>query len=421
MKIVLASYGTRGDLEPCLAVGRELIRRGHDVCAAVPPDMRELAAAAEVKSQSYGLATRDWVDAYRGFWDCYHGEFWRIRKLQRLWREMRNAVAQCWEIGCPTLKSLADGADLVITTIPLEQIAANVAEFYDTPLVTLHYAPARINGGQHPVLPSSIYRAAMTASEWMWWRLDKKWEDAQRSDLGLPKARTTTQRRIADRGSLEIQTYEDFCFPGLAAEWTRFDGRRPFVGPLTLGLPAESDDEVASWIADGQAPICFALGSIPSESPSALYERITTACAEIGERALICSGGTDLSAAPQSHEVKVVRAMNYGRIFPMCRAIAHNGGSGTTAASLRAGVPQLVLWSLHDQPWWGAVVQRFKVGTTRRLTATTQESLVADLRQILTVDCARQARDIGARMHTPAESVMGASDVVESFMFHRST
>ena len=53
-----------------------------------------------------------------------------------------------------------------------------------------------------------------------------------------------------------------FAFPGLAAEWAKWDGRRPFVGALTLELPTDADEEVASWIAAGTPPIYFGFGSI---------------------------------------------------------------------------------------------------------------------------------------------------------------
>jgi UDP:flavonoid glycosyltransferase YjiC (YdhE family) len=62
---------------------------------------------------------------------------------------------------------------------------------------------------------------------------------------------------------LEIQAYDELCFPGLAAEWPEQRGRRPFVGALTLELPTDADDEVLSWIAAGTRPIYFGFGSMP--------------------------------------------------------------------------------------------------------------------------------------------------------------
>ena len=79
---------------------------------------------------------------------------------------------------------------------------------------------------------------------------------------------------------------------------------------------------------------------------------IGAACALLGERALVGAGGTDFSGVPHFDHVKVVGVVNYATIFPTCRAVVHHGGAGTLAACLRAGVPQLILWTLPDQPFF---------------------------------------------------------------------
>ena len=147
-------------------------------------------------------------------------------------------------------------------------IAANVAEYYGIPLAALHYFPARVNGQLIPILPSPLIRSMISALWWLHWRVTKKPEDAQRRELGLPKATASSTRRIAERGSLDIQAYDELCFPGLAAEWAEWDGRRPFVGALTMELTTDADDEVASWIAAGTPPIYFGFGSMPVQSPA---------------------------------------------------------------------------------------------------------------------------------------------------------
>ena len=180
--------------------------------------------------------------------------------------------------------------------------------------------------------------------------MTKKLDDAQRRELGLPKPTGTAPRRIAERGSLEIQAYDEVCFPGLGAEWAKWDGQRPFVGALTMDLPTDADEEVASWIAAGTPPIFFGFGSTPVESPAETLAMISAACAQLGERALVCAGWTDFSYVPHFEHVKVVGAMNYAAIFPACRAVVHHGGAGTTAVGLRAGVPTLILstWRRSD-------------------------------------------------------------------------
>jgi UDP:flavonoid glycosyltransferase YjiC (YdhE family) len=232
-------------------------------------------------------------------------------------------------------------------------------------------------------------------------------EGAQRRTLGLPEAAGPWTR------FLQIQAYDERCFPGLAAEWGQQASQRPFVGALTLELPTNADQEVLSWITAGTPPIYFGLGSTPIASPADTVTMIITACARLGERALICSGPNDFSDIPHSDHVKWVDAVNHSAVLPACRAVIHHGGAGTTAAALRAGIPSLILWLWLDQPLWAAVVERLKVGLGRRFWETTVESLVTDLAFVLAPQYAVQAREVAAQMTKPAESRASAADLLE--------
>jgi UDP:flavonoid glycosyltransferase YjiC (YdhE family) len=182
-----------------------------------------------------------------------------------------------------------------------------------------------------------------------------------------------------------------------------------------MELPADADEEVASWIAAGTPPIFFGFGSMPVEASVDTLAMISAACAQLGERALVCSGSSDFHNVPHFEHVKVVDTMNYAAAFPACRAVVHHGGVGTTAAGLRAGVPTLILPTWADQKLWAAQVRRLKVGSARRFSTTTQKTLVADLRTILTPQYVARAREIATRMTKPAESVAAAADLAQSF------
>ncbi len=415
MKFVLASYGTRGDVEPSVVVGQELQRRGHDVRMAVPPDSVAFTESAGLVTFPYGLESQAWLDLYREFWTGIFGKFWRLREMRRTWRELWEESDCCWAGMNTTLMSIADGADLLLTGQSYQEPAANIAEYYDIPFATLYHAPLRPNGQAVSFLPPPLSRAVMSGFDWVAWRLNKKVEDIQRRELGLRKAKTPPMRRITERGSLEIQAYDEVCFPGLAEEWAKWGDRRPFVGALTMELPTTADDEVAPWIAEGTPPIFFGFGSMRVESAADTVAMIGSACAELDERALIGAGWSNFRDIPHGDHVKVVGAVNYATVFPACRAIVHHGGSGTTAASLRAGVPTLILSMDANQAVWGVQLERLKVGASRRFSATDRDSLVEDLRRILAPDYAMRARKIAARMTTPAQSRMRAADVAEKF------
>lgn len=417
MKFVVASYGTRGDIEPCAAVGIELQQRGHDVCLAVPPNLIGFVESAGLRAVRYGNR-----DSQKQLDEQFLHNAWKLQNPLKLLREAMAPVTEGWAELSAMLTPVAAGADLLLTGQIYQEVVANVAEHHDIPLAALHFYPMRANGEiAFPArLPGPMVRSTITTLDWLYWRMTKGVEDEQRRVLGLPKASSPAPKRMADRGALEIQAYDELCFPGLAAEWApKFGDRRPFVGALTMGLPTDADDDVASWIAAGTPPIYFGFGSMPVGSLADRVDMIGAACERLGERALICSGPSDSTEIPQLDHVKVVRAVNHAAIFPLCRAVVHHGGAGTSAAGLRAGVPTLVLWVTSDQPIWAAQVKELKVGRGRRFSSTTRDTLVTDLKAILSPECVARARETGARMTKPAASAAATADLLEEAVRRR--
>jgi vancomycin aglycone glucosyltransferase len=385
MKFVLASVGSRGDVEPFAAVGRELLRRGHEVRMAVPSTMLGLVESAGLAAVPYGPDPDELhaADSIRNF--C------KPQNPITVMFELMEHINQYWPQMGATLTELADGADLLLTGGSDQGLAANVAEYYEISRAELHFFPGgsqRMDGWIGPIT--------------------KEAEDAQRRALGLREATGPAPR------SLEIQAYDELCFPGLTAQWGEQAERRPFVGALTLELPTDADDEVLSWIAAGTPPIYFGFGSsVRVASGVDTIALISAACAELGERALICSGSSDFTDMPSFDHVKLVEAMNHGAIFPACRAVVHQGGAGTTAAGMRAGVPTLILCLWLDQPIWADVVTQLGVGFGRHFSMTTPETLIADLRSIMSPQCVAAARRIATQLTKPAESVGSTADLLE--------
>jgi UDP:flavonoid glycosyltransferase YjiC (YdhE family) len=406
MRVTLAVHGTRGDVEPCAAVGLELLRRGHDVRVAVPPNLIGFVEKAGLpKAVAYGPDSQKQLD------DDFFREFWKVQNPATLVRKGMDYITEGWAEMSETLVSLSEDADIFLTGTTYQEVVANVAEYRGVPMAALHYFPARANGSAVPIpAPHPLIRTVWTAVEWLHWRMMKTAEDAQRRELGLPEATVRCARRIVDGGALEIQAYDELFFPGLFQEW---EGTRPFVGALTMGLPTPTDDEVVSWIAGGPPPIYFGFGSMPVESPSEAVAMISDVCAELGERALISSGVWDLDETAYGEHVKLVGAVNHAAVFPTCRAVVHHGGAGTTAAGMRAAVPTLVLWVGADQPVWATQVKRLKVGTSRRFTSTNRDRLLSDLKTVLDPAIAGRAREVATQLTKPEASVSAVADLLE--------
>lgn len=379
MKFALAGYGSRGDVEPFAAVGRELLRRGHDVSIAVTPNMIGFVESAGLAAGAFGPDPPQ------------HHDFSHttLQNPILMMAAVMDQIRAAWAQWGASLLALANGADLVLTGKSEQGLAANVAQYYGIPQAALHFFP---DGAAQ----TNDMLAGLAAEA----------EDAQRAELGLVQVPGTS--------ALEIQAYDKLCFPGLAAHWAQQGLRRPFVGSLTLELRADADGEALAWIKAGTPPIYFGFGSGVRVASADTVAVIAEACAQLGERALICSGPNDFTAVAHFDHVKVVGEVNHATVFPACRAVVHHGGAGTTAAGMRAGIPALILGlGVDDQQVWAETVQRLKVGSGGEFRTTTLNSLIAALRCILAPEYATRARAIAALMATPAESVGRAADLLE--------
>ena len=350
----------------------------------VPPDKLGFVESAGLAAVAYGPDTREQMNTAMDF-------IGHVKNPMSALPQLLEHVTQLWTQKSTSLVSLADGADMLVAGMNEQRLAANVAEYHRIPLAAVHFFPAQVL--ELGRLQSHITQLA---------------EDAQRGALGLPEATGPSTRQM-----VEIQGYDELCLPGPAAEWVESGRQQHFVGALTLGMPTDADEEVLSWIADGTPPIYFGFGSTPVASAAETVAMISGACTQLGERALICSGANDFTHIPHPNHVKIVGALNHATIFPACRAVVHHGGAGTTAAGMRAGVPTLILWIWLDQPIWAAAVSQLEVGVGRPFSATTQESLVADLRLILSPQCVTRAREVATQMSKPGESIASAADLLE--------
>lgn len=409
MKFVLAVHGTRGDVEPCAAVGVELRRRGHAVHMAVPPNLIEFVESAGLTGVAYGPDSDEQINTVAAF----------VRNLTRaqnplnLARAVKELFVEGWAEMGTTLTTLADGADLVMTGQTYHGVAANVAEYYDIPAAALHHFPMQVNGQiAIPSIPTpaTLVRATMKVSWRLYAYVSKDADRAQRRELGLPPAPAPAVRRLAERGAPEIQAYDPVFFPGLAAEWS---DRRPFVGPLTMELHSEPNEELESWIAAGTPPIYFGFGSTPVQTPVQTLAMISDVCAQLGERALIYSPAANSTRIRHADHVKRVGLVNYSTILPKCRAVVHHGAPvpPPRPASGNAHADSLGRGRSTD-------LGRCRPTTQSRLCQTLYEHHPRVIAQGATIDpgagMRARAREISTRMTRPTAAVTAAADLLEA-------
>ena len=162
------------------------------------------------------------------------------------------------------------------------------------------YFPLRPNGQLLPFLPAPLSRTAMTrvlvAGSGLLGSFERRTAPRPRPSEGH-RPRDATDHRHVELSKSRLTTR--CAFPGWQPNGRNGRGQRPFVGTLTMELPTDADEEVASWIAAGTPPICFGFGSMAIDSAADTIAMISAACAQLGERALVCAGWSRFRRYPR--------------------------------------------------------------------------------------------------------------------------
>jgi len=135
----------------------------------------------------------------------------------------------------------------------------------------------------------------------------------------------------------------------------------------------EPPAEVARFLADGPPPVFVGFGSMEDQQPERMTATVVKALEASGQRGIIQSGWMGLGSMHLPESILQVDSLPHSWLFPKMAAVVHHGGSGTTAAGLRAGVPSIITPVLGDQLFWAQRIEQLGVGfspaTFHKLTA----------------------------------------------------
>lgn len=380
MRIAFAMHGSRGDVQPAVALAIEFVRRGHSVDMAVPDDL----VASVTRT---GLPTRTLCPSTA---ELLASPLVKERLKSRNPRTRLDALREIGSHGSAmserVMGELADSSDILITGPLAQERAAAVAESRSIPFVPLHYCPIRPNHHVSPLyrpIPRPITALAWHSVDQLVWLTQRRADRTLRRRLGLPVATGTIGTRLRRRGSVEIQAYDAELFPRLPEEWGQ---QRPFTGFL---LPDEQtrsllngDDtrsslpHVLDWILSGRSPVYVGFGSMHVTA-----QRVGIIVKTLLSRGFRVVAQTAHDLPEHNGLLRIPGAIDHERLFPSCRAAVHHGGAGTTAAAVRAGVPSVIGWLSADQPMWAAALRDHGAGVgapLSRLSAADLDFLAAD-------------------------------------------
>ncbi len=338
MRVVLASVGTRGDVQPMLAFARALVGRGHEAVVACPATFAGWARAHGVEHQELGEDMQALIATGKGAPER------SASGMTRYFTEQLSRQA-------PALLAIARGADAIVAT-GMAWTAPSVAEKLGVPALLMLPSTAALPSRSYPPPLMPWFGLPRWANGVLWWMSDAIQNrmmggplNAARATLGLPPVAAFDRYLLVDTPVL-VAADEALLPPD-----PRWAERCPYTGFLFLDDPAPLDPALDAWLSSGEPPVCVTFGSMAGDGPARVSAILRDAIAATRCRCLVLSGSGGLFAGvdPLPDAFHVVREAPHQRLFPRVAALVHHGGSGTTAAALRAGVPQVILPMMLDQ------------------------------------------------------------------------
>lgn len=412
-RIVLATFGSHGDLNPFLALGGELKARGHDVVVATAPvykpDVEALGLThAPVRPD---LDQKD------------------VRTLERAMDPNGGAEVIIAELLMPVLRdtyadleTAAEGADLLVSHV-LTYAAPVLAEKKKLRWLSTSLQPIMFfSAYDPPVLAPAPWLASLRVLGPGFNRVllrslklfSRRWGDpvrALRKDLGLgPGKDPIFEGQYSPQGVLAL--YSPLFAPP-QPDWPEkvtLCGF-PFLDQDIGGKPL--DPRLEDFLKAGEKPVVFTLGSTAVRIAGDFYQNAAVAARLLGKRAVLLAGEAAETLGTLPPGVIAVPSAPYHLLFPRCAAVVHSGGIGTTAQALRAGIPQLVAPFAHDQFDNGERIKRIGVGYIGKRTASAVKLAAALPRLTDNETTKRQAARIGALIRTE-HGVKTACDAIDA-------
>jgi vancomycin aglycone glucosyltransferase len=393
MRVVLSTWGSRGDVEPLAGLAVRLRELGAEALVCAPPDeeFAALLARVGVPHVPLGPTVHSVVAGPKP------------PSAQTAFRLAPELVAARFE----TLTAAAEGADALLATGLMPAGARDVAEklglryvlacFHTFGLPSRHFPPGRRPGTPSP--PEETDNRVL-------------WEqDAQRVNALYGEALNSHRAAI---GLPPVDNVRDHVFgdrPWLAADPTLWPSQgKTDLDVLQTGAWILPDDRplpagLEAFLDAGAPPVYVGFGSMAAYAPKDIARVAIEASRANGRRVLLARGWAGLVPIDDAGDCFTVGEVNQQALFPRVAAVVHHGGAGTTTTAARAGAPQVVVPQIADQPHWAARVAELGIGTAHDGRTPTLDSLSAALRTALTPETRARARAVAGTIRTDGTTV----------------
>ncbi|MFB0634561.1 glycosyltransferase [Bacillus rugosus] len=349
MKINLLTIGTRGDVQPFIALGKELSRRGRHITICTGGAFKDLA---EKNRLTFSAIRADYADLTQS----EEGKNMLKGNLISIVSQMKTVIYPMMEQMLDDIWAASKDADAIIYH-PKVFGGYDIAEALHIPAFIAHpvpvIAPTRLF--TNPVLPFAMQNGALNRASFKmnrlltaaFFSLINKW---RHETLSLPDKRSVFKDDSILNGKHIPVLYG--CSPSIIPFDQQWKGHVSMQGFWFLDEDAWTPPPELLRFLEAGPPFTVSFSSMPLRNPDHILDMLQQAFKETGQRAILLTGSSGIKQTIDSPHIFTAGSIPHDWIFPQSQAVIHHGGAGTTAAALKAGKPMVICPFSGDQLFW---------------------------------------------------------------------
>ncbi|WP_328994160.1 glycosyltransferase [Kribbella sp. NBC_01245] len=393
MRVLLSTYGSRGDVEPMVGLAFRLRELGAEVRVCAPPDkeFEGLLAGIGVPLVPVGPSAR------------------ALTKEAPPASSISQRAAELVANQVDVVTAAAEGCDAMVVTgmLPTAAAALSVAEKLGIRSVSVTFQQLTLPSPQRrPLAYPGRPLPKDVADNRVLWEMDAEsintlfgeGLNTSRASIGLPPVDSVREYVIGDQPWLATDPTLDPL-----TDMPDFDVVQTGAWILPDERPLAAD--LVAFLEAGEPPVYVGFGSMAMHASADVAQVAIEAIRAQGRRAIVRRGWADLALIDDRDDCFVVGEVNQQALFGRVAAVVHHGGAGTTTTATRAGAPQVVVPQIADQPYWAARVADLGIGAAHDGPTPTFESLSVALKTALTPETRTRATAVAATIRTDGAAV----------------
>ncbi len=399
MQISIVVSGSRGDVQPYVALGQGLKMAGYGVRVLASEDFESLTTEAGLGFCSIGDSVEAIIQSDEWRKTTENGNFLSI--LAKMQSELKGRAADMAQ----KMPSLLAGSDLILTGMGGMGGVFSIAEMLNIPLIQAYVVPftptSEFPAPLVPELPLGRVgnRLSFQILRHMMWQSTRVGDVMTRKFLGMAKGSFwgpfafLKQRQVP-----ALYGYSHHVLPQ-PHDWPK---NHQVTGYWYLDAPDDwtPPPDLVDFLNAGGPPVYIGFGSMVSRNPEEAGTLALEALKRTGQRGILASGWGGLKPTDMPETVHLISSIPHTWLFPKMAAVVHHGGAGTTAAGLRAGIPSIVIPFMGDQPFWGRRVADLGVGPMpiprKKLTANRLSEAITEA--VANAGMLQRANELGQKI-----------------------